>query len=107
LPTSALDPELVVDDVLRVMRRLAGYGLTMIVVTDEIGFTRDVADRVVFMDRGTIIEEGRPVEILSNPRELRTQRFLRLVERKGGAPCGTAHRLRENLEKPTRVLWVR
>jgi polar amino acid transport system ATP-binding protein len=76
--TSALDPELV-KEVLDVMRELAAEGMTMIVVTHELGFARDVADRVVFMDDGTIVEEGTPVDVLENPREERTRRFLGLV----------------------------
>ena len=79
-PTSALDPELV-GEVLAVIRRLAEAGMTMIVVTHEIRFARDVADRVVFMDEGTIVEQGTPAEVLDNPKEERTQRFLRMVER--------------------------
>ncbi|MDF1526478.1 MAG: amino acid ABC transporter ATP-binding protein [bacterium] len=73
--TSALDPELV-GGVLRVMEGLAIEGMTMIVVTHEMGFAEGVADRVVFMDDGLIIEEGVPKEIFSNPREERTKRFL-------------------------------
>jgi len=79
-PTSALDPELV-GEVLAVIRRLAEAGMTMIVVTHEIRFAREVADRVVFMDEGHIVEDGTPAEVLDNPREERTQRFLRMVER--------------------------
>jgi polar amino acid transport system permease protein len=79
-PTSALDPELV-GEVLAVIRRLAEAGMTMIVVTHEIRFAREVADRVVFMDEGTIVEQGAPAEVLDNPKEERTQRFLRMVER--------------------------
>jgi ABC-type polar amino acid transport system, ATPase component len=77
-PTSALDPELV-KEVLDVMRGLASDGMTMIVVTHELGFARDVADRVVFMDEGVIVEQGKPAEVLENPREERTKRFLGLV----------------------------
>lgn len=77
-PTSALDPELV-GEVLSVMKRLADSGMTMIVVTHEIGFARDVADRVVFMDGGHIIEEGSPEEILVAPKEERTKAFLARV----------------------------
>jgi len=77
-PTSALDPELV-GDVLDVMKDLARTGSTMIVVTHEIGFARDVADRVVFMDEGRIIEAGTPDEVLANPREERTRSFLAKV----------------------------
>ncbi|HEX6781500.1 MAG TPA: amino acid ABC transporter ATP-binding protein [Solirubrobacterales bacterium] len=76
--TSALDPELV-KEVLDVMRELAEEGMTMIVVTHEIGFARDVADRVVFMDGGVIVEEGPPAQVLENPREERTKQFLGLV----------------------------
>ena len=77
-PTSALDPELV-KEVLDVMRGLADEGMTMIVVTHELGFARDVADSVVFMDEGVIVEQGKPAEVLENPREERTKRFLGLV----------------------------
>jgi polar amino acid transport system ATP-binding protein len=76
--TSALDPELV-KEVLDVMRELAAEGMTMMVVTHEIGFAREVADRVVFMDGGVIVEEGPPAEVLENPREERTRQFLGLV----------------------------
>jgi len=76
--TSALDPELV-KEVLDAMRELANEGMTMIVVTHELGFARDVADRVVFVDEGTIVEQGRPADVLDNPREERTKRFLGLV----------------------------
>jgi polar amino acid transport system ATP-binding protein len=76
--TSALDPELV-KEVLDVMRELADEGMTMIVVTHEIGFAREVAHRVVFMDGGVIVEQGEPAAILDNPREERTRRFLGLV----------------------------
>ena len=75
--TSALDPELV-GEVLIVMRDLArGHGTTMLVVTHEMHFARDVGDRVVFMDGGKIVEQGRPADVLDNPREERTRRFLR------------------------------
>jgi polar amino acid transport system permease protein len=77
-PTSALDPELV-GEVLGVMRRLADAGMTMIVVTHEVAFARDVADRVVFMDEGRIVEQGPPAIVLRAPKEERTQRFLRMV----------------------------
>jgi polar amino acid transport system ATP-binding protein len=76
--TSALDPELV-KEVLDVMRELAEEGMTMIVVTHEIGFAREVADRVVFMDGGVIVEEGPPSEVLDDPCEERTKQFLGLV----------------------------
>lgn len=77
-PTSALDPELV-GEVLSVMTKLAESGMTMIVVTHEIGFAREVADRVIFMDGGYIVEEGHPSEILVNPKEERTRTFLKRV----------------------------
>jgi polar amino acid transport system ATP-binding protein len=77
-PTSALDPELV-GDVLTVMRSLADEGMTMVVVTHEIGFAREVADRVLFLDGGVIAEEGPAAELLTNPRNPRTQDFLRRV----------------------------
>ena len=77
-PTSALDPELI-KEVLDVMRDLAGIGMTMIVVTHEIEFARDVANRVVFMDEGVVVEEGPPAEILDRPKHERTKRFLGLV----------------------------
>lgn len=73
--TSALDPELV-RDVLDVMRSLAEAGMTMIVVTHEMGFARDVADRVIFMDQGYIVEEGTPEEVFDNPQNDRTKDFL-------------------------------
>ena len=79
-PTSALDPELV-GDVLAVMRRLAEAGMTMLVVTHEVRFAQDVADRIVFMDEGLVVEQGTPAEVLRNPKQERTQRFLRMVER--------------------------
>jgi len=78
-PTSALDPELVAE-VLAVIRRLAEAGMTMIVVTHEVRFAREVADRVIFMDDGRIVEQGTPAQVLLNPTQDRTQRFLRLVE---------------------------
>ena len=77
-PTSALDPEMV-GEVLQVMRELADAGMTMVVVTHEMGFARDVADRVVFMSDGVIVEEGSPEEIFSNPKEQRTREFLNCV----------------------------
>ncbi len=77
-PTSALDPELV-GEVLAVMRRLAESGMTMIVVTHEIRFAHDVADRVIFMDNGEIVEQGTPAEVIDNPRNPRTRKFLRQV----------------------------
>jgi polar amino acid transport system ATP-binding protein len=76
--TSALDPELV-KEVLDAMRELAEEGMTMIVVTHELGFARDVGDRVIFMDDGLIVEQGPPEQVLEHPREERTKRFLGLV----------------------------
>ena len=77
-PTSALDPEMV-GEVLAVMQALAEEGMTMVVVTHEMGFARQVADRVLFIDEGLVVEEGSPSEIFDNPREERTQRFLSKV----------------------------
>lgn len=77
-PTSALDPELV-GEVLSVMRALANQGMTMMVVTHEMGFAREVADRVIFIDRGRIVEQGAPRALLSSPQHERTQDFLRRV----------------------------
>ena len=77
-PTSALDPEMV-GEVLAVMKELAAGGMTMIVVTHEMGFARDVADRVIFMADGVIVEEGTPEEIFSNPKNDRTKEFLSCV----------------------------
>ena len=77
-PTSALDPELV-GEVLAVMKELARSGMTMIVVTHELGFAREVADRVVYMDGGTIVEQGPPAQVLGEPREARTRAFLSAV----------------------------
>ena len=77
-PTSALDPELV-GDVLTVMRQLAADGMTMLVVTHEMAFARDVADRVIFMDDGQIVEEGPPSQVIAAPKEERTQVFLQRV----------------------------
>jgi polar amino acid transport system ATP-binding protein len=82
--TSALDPELV-GDVLRVMRQLAGEGMTMIVVTHEMDFARDVADRVVFMDSGAIVEEGPPATVFTNPRSPRTRQFLQSILNRNGS----------------------
>jgi polar amino acid transport system ATP-binding protein len=80
--TSALDPELVAE-VLEVIRELAAGGMTMIIATHEMSFARDMADRVCFLDAGTILEEGSPEQIFSSPREARTQQFLqRIVEAK-------------------------
>jgi polar amino acid transport system ATP-binding protein len=77
-PTSALDPELI-KEVLDAMRDLAREGMTMIVVTHEIEFAKDVANRVVFMDAGVVVEEGLPADVLGNPKHERTKRFLGLV----------------------------
>jgi polar amino acid transport system ATP-binding protein len=77
-PTSALDPELV-GDVLDVMKNLAKAGMTMIVVTHEMGFAKEVADRVVFIDKGQIVESGTPAQVLDNPQEARTRAFLNKV----------------------------
>lgn len=77
-PTSALDPEMV-GEVLEVMKKLAADGMTMIVVTHEMGFAREVADRVIFMDGGYIVEEGTPEEVFGNPKNKRTQDFLNKV----------------------------
>lgn len=77
-PTSALDPEMV-GEVLNVMKRLAEEGMTMIVVTHEMGFAREVADRVIFMDGGYIVEEGSPEEVFGNPQHKRTQDFLNMI----------------------------
>ncbi|MOA33100.1 Glutamine transport ATP-binding protein GlnQ [compost metagenome] len=77
-PTSALDPELV-GEVLAVMKSLAHEGMTMVVVTHEMGFAREVADRVLFIDQGIIQEEGTPQQIFSNPTNPRTQAFLSKV----------------------------
>ena len=77
-PTSALDPELV-GEVLAVMKSLADEGMTMVVVTHEITFAREVADRVVFMDGGVVVEQGRPEDVLVNPRHERTRAFLKRV----------------------------
>ncbi|HEY3920669.1 MAG TPA: amino acid ABC transporter ATP-binding protein [Gaiellaceae bacterium] len=76
--TSALDPELVAE-VLEVIRELAAGGMTMLIATHEMGFARDIADRVCFLDDGVILEQGPPAEIFSNPREERTQRFLERI----------------------------
>jgi polar amino acid transport system ATP-binding protein len=77
-PTSALDPELV-GDVLAVMRRLADEGMTMLVVTHEMQFAREVADRVLFMDGGVVVEEGPAKDVIGNPQEERTRTFLSRV----------------------------
>ena len=77
-PTSALDPELV-GEVLDVMKELAASGMTMIVVTHEMGFAREVADSMVFMDGGVVVESGNPREVLNNPQQERTKNFLSKV----------------------------
>jgi polar amino acid transport system ATP-binding protein len=82
--TSALDPELV-GDVLRGMRQLANEGMTMIVVTHEMDFAREVADRVVFMDNGNIVEDGPPGAVFTNPRSPRTRQFLQSILNRNGA----------------------
>ena len=81
-PTSALDPEMV-GEVLKVMKALAETGLTMLIVTHEMGFAKEVADRVVFMDKGVIAEEGSPEQILNNPTQERTREFLKRTLKTG------------------------
>ena len=77
-PTSALDPEMV-GEVLSVMKELAAEGMTMVIVTHEMGFARDVSDRVFFIDEGIIMEEGTPAEVFGSPRNQRTREFLNKV----------------------------
>jgi polar amino acid transport system ATP-binding protein len=78
--TSALDPELVAE-VLEVIRELAAGGMTMLIATHEMGFARDIADRICFLDEGVILEQGPPEQILTEPKEPRTQQFLqRIIE---------------------------
>jgi len=77
-PTSALDPEMV-GEVLDVMRKLAEAGMTMLVVTHEMGFAKEIGDRVLFMDEGAVLEEGKPGDLFDNPKEERTRDFLRKV----------------------------
>jgi polar amino acid transport system ATP-binding protein len=96
-PTSALDPELV-GEVLGVMRNLAQEGTTMIVVTHEMGFAREVADRVVFMDQGVVVEQGPPTEVLLNPKEERTRSFLRRVKQQAEAEAAHDEELIQTLE---------
>jgi polar amino acid transport system permease protein len=84
-PTSALDPELV-GEVLAVIRGLAGSGMTMLIVTHEVRFAREVADRVVFMDEGVVVEQGPPSDVLDRPRQERTRRFLQMVEQQSPSP---------------------
>ena len=86
-PTSALDPELH-EEVLRVMRELAREGMTMVVVTHEVGFAKEVADRVLFMDEGVVVEEAPTSQFFSNPRHPRARSFLRLVEHTTAADPG-------------------
>ncbi|MDF2748103.1 MAG: putative transporter ATP-binding protein [Propionibacteriaceae bacterium] len=97
-PTSALDPELV-GEVLKVMRDLAEGGTTMIVVTHEMAFARGVADRVVFMDQGVVVEEGSPNDVLLNPQEERTKSFLSRVKQEAEAEAAHEVELIEVLEK--------
>ena len=78
-PTSALDPEMV-GEVLDVMKELVKEGITMVVVTHEMGFAKDVADRVIFMDKGNIVEEGSPEDIFNNPKNQRIKDFLKIVD---------------------------
>ncbi len=96
-PTSALDPELV-GEVLAVMRTLAEEGTTMIVVTHEMSFARGVADRVVFMDQGVVVEEGAPDDVLVNPRQERTKAFLRRVRQEAQAEVQHDAELARTLE---------
>ena len=77
-PTSALDPEMV-GEVLDVMQQLAKDGMTMVVVTHEMGFAREVGDRILFLDEGLLVEEGTPDEVFNHPKEERTQSFLNKV----------------------------
>ncbi len=91
-PTSALDPELV-GEVLAVMRTLADEGTTMIVVTHEMGFAREVADRVVFMDAGVVVEQGSPADVLTNPKEERTRTFVRRVQQEAEQDLAAARAL--------------
>ena len=89
-PTSALDPELV-GEVLNVMRELAQGGMTMIVVTHEMGFAREVADRVVFMDGGVVVEQGPPDEVINNPQHERTQSFLSRIREENEEYAAALH----------------
>lgn len=82
-PTSALDPELV-GEVLKVIKNLANEKRTMLIVTHEIKFAEEVADRVIFMDEGRIIEEGKPEDVIKNPKEKRTREFLKRYINVGG-----------------------
>ncbi|MGE8079437.1 amino acid ABC transporter ATP-binding protein [Peribacillus loiseleuriae] len=82
-PTSALDPELV-GEVLEVIKRIADEGITMIIVTHEVSFAKDVSDYIVFMDQGEIVEEGTPTVIFNHPKEERTKRFFKRINREAG-----------------------
>jgi polar amino acid transport system ATP-binding protein len=86
--TSALDPELVAD-VLDVIRELAEQGMTMVIATHEMGFARDIADRICFLDDGRILESGPPDKVLGDPQEARTRQFLDRVIRAGRMGAGT------------------
>ncbi|HBH91985.1 MAG TPA: glutamine ABC transporter ATP-binding protein, partial [Bacteroides sp.] len=79
-PTSALDPEITAG-ILKLMRRLASEKMTMVIVTHEISFARNVADRVIFMDGGVIVEEGTPEDVIDNPKSERTRAFLQKIEK--------------------------
>ena len=81
-PTSALDPELT-SEVLAVMRKLAGEGMTMLVASHEMGFARDVADRMIFIENGAIVEDGAPRQLFENPASERTRKFLRTISDAG------------------------
>ncbi|MCW2819996.1 MAG: arginine transporter ATP-binding protein [Marmoricola sp.] len=98
-PTSALDPELV-GEVLSVMRELAQNGMTMIVVTHEMGFARGVADRVVFMDAGVVVEQGTPEQVLLDPQEERTRTFLQRVRAEAQAEAQRDAELAQTLGEP-------
>ena len=98
-PTSALDPELV-GEVLAVMRELADEGMTMLVVTHEMAFAREVADRVVFMDDGVILEEGPPEQVLGAPTQERTQSFLAPGARPDSTSTPSAERLSAGRRPP-------
>ena len=91
-PTSALDPE-TIGEVLSVMKALADEGMTMVVVTHEMGFAREVADRVIFMDAGVVVEEGAPNDVLLNPQEERTKTFLSRVKQEAEAEAKHAEAL--------------
>ena len=97
--TSALDPELVAE-VLEVIRELAAEGMTMLIATHEMGFARDVAHRVCFLDDGAILEQGRPAQIFGAPREPRTQQFLQRIVDAGRLDDGRAWRHRRSLVTP-------